>query len=329
MLPDLRQLITFTLLSVSVLVFGFGAAALLRSAHDDFSGLQFWRAGREPGLTRNAENTGPLLPAPRDPLSLASVQIAPEAIPNAPAMAAPVAVAPSSDQARENATVATKQDVAKSGTLQDNFLRATDAQESAALPGAPGAVSTPATDGQPQPEPAPTAQVAAVKSSDGTFTEKPTAAEPIAANVGTAPTASPAMDAPRDEAARQPEPAMNAPAAGAAAEPFSATSQAAPESSNAPTAAAADSAEKAASAETNVTLAAKSEGPAPLSRNIASAPAIVTARPKRPAMRRATIRKRAVRRAPRIVRPQQQPQSPAQTQTTFRDPFTALFGDGR
>lgn len=58
MLPDLRQLVAMTCLALSVLIFAFGAAALLRSAHDDFAALQSQRAGREPGRAQFALNHG-------------------------------------------------------------------------------------------------------------------------------------------------------------------------------------------------------------------------------------------------------------------------------
>lgn len=58
MLPDVRQLVAMTCLALSVLVFAFGAAALLRSAHDDFTAMQLQRAGREPGRAQFALHHG-------------------------------------------------------------------------------------------------------------------------------------------------------------------------------------------------------------------------------------------------------------------------------
>jgi hypothetical protein len=51
MLPGLRILFAITLLSVSVLIFGLGAAAFLRSAHEDFASAP-WRPIETPATAR-------------------------------------------------------------------------------------------------------------------------------------------------------------------------------------------------------------------------------------------------------------------------------------
>lgn len=80
MLPDFRQFCAITILTLSVLVFAFGAAGILRTAHEDFSGLQFWNAGREPGLARYADRTRMatsfVQPEPV-PLSLSVLEVTP------------------------------------------------------------------------------------------------------------------------------------------------------------------------------------------------------------------------------------------------------------
>ena len=48
MLPGFKILIATIVLSVSVLIFGLGAAALLRSAHDEFVSIPSWRAAQQP-----------------------------------------------------------------------------------------------------------------------------------------------------------------------------------------------------------------------------------------------------------------------------------------
>ena len=48
MLPGFRILFAAVVLSFSVLVFGLGAAALLRSAHEEFVGIPSWRAAQQP-----------------------------------------------------------------------------------------------------------------------------------------------------------------------------------------------------------------------------------------------------------------------------------------
>ena len=50
MLPGFRFLFATVVLAVSVLVFGLGAAALLRAAHEDFVNLPSWRLAQQPVL---------------------------------------------------------------------------------------------------------------------------------------------------------------------------------------------------------------------------------------------------------------------------------------
>lgn len=50
MLPGLRFLFATIVLAISVLVFGLGAAALLRAAHEDFASLPSWRLAQQPLL---------------------------------------------------------------------------------------------------------------------------------------------------------------------------------------------------------------------------------------------------------------------------------------
>ncbi len=52
MLPGFRLLFATTVLAISILVFGLGAAALLRAAHEEFASLPSWRlAQQQPLLT--------------------------------------------------------------------------------------------------------------------------------------------------------------------------------------------------------------------------------------------------------------------------------------
>lgn len=48
MLPGLRILFATTALAISVLIFGLGAAALLRAAHEEFASLPSWRLAQQP-----------------------------------------------------------------------------------------------------------------------------------------------------------------------------------------------------------------------------------------------------------------------------------------
>ena len=61
MLPGFRFLFTAILLSMSVLIFGLGAAALLRSAHEEFVNLPTRRATPEPMFARLRDDTAPTL----------------------------------------------------------------------------------------------------------------------------------------------------------------------------------------------------------------------------------------------------------------------------
>ncbi|MES2752133.1 MAG: hypothetical protein V4661_12255, partial [Pseudomonadota bacterium] len=55
MLPGFRILVATIVLSASVLVFGLGAAALLRAAHEEFASLPSWRLAQPPLLSPKIE----------------------------------------------------------------------------------------------------------------------------------------------------------------------------------------------------------------------------------------------------------------------------------
>jgi hypothetical protein len=57
MLPGFRFLLTAIVLSTSILIFGLGAAALLRAAHEQFANNPYWRRGPEATFTQQAEAT--------------------------------------------------------------------------------------------------------------------------------------------------------------------------------------------------------------------------------------------------------------------------------
>jgi hypothetical protein len=57
MLPGFRFLFTAIMLSMSLLMFGLGAAALLRAAHEEFSSNPSWRATPEVMFAQPAETT--------------------------------------------------------------------------------------------------------------------------------------------------------------------------------------------------------------------------------------------------------------------------------
>lgn len=107
MLPGFRFLLAAIVLSISVLVFGLGAAALLRAAHEEFASTPVWRVAPEPKFARQNE------PAREEPMPvLAIVRVEPEpaqptATDSSPAAAPaePAAIAPMPDQPEEIAAL--------------------------------------------------------------------------------------------------------------------------------------------------------------------------------------------------------------------------------
>lgn len=61
MLPGFRFLLAAIVLSTSILIFGLGAAALLRAAHEQFAGNSYWRATPDATFTQQAEVLRPVL----------------------------------------------------------------------------------------------------------------------------------------------------------------------------------------------------------------------------------------------------------------------------
>jgi len=84
MLPGFRFLFAAVMFSMSILVFGLGAAALLRAAHEEFASNPSWRAAPEVMFAQPPEATRPVL-------AMLSVDnpAAEKAQDNAPATAAP------------------------------------------------------------------------------------------------------------------------------------------------------------------------------------------------------------------------------------------------
>jgi hypothetical protein len=80
MLPGFRFLFAAIVLSMSILVFGLGAAALLRAAHEEFASNPSWHASPEPVFVQRNETQGPVYQAPviQEPV-LAMLHIEPPA----------------------------------------------------------------------------------------------------------------------------------------------------------------------------------------------------------------------------------------------------------
>jgi hypothetical protein len=89
MLPGFRFLFAAIVLSMSILVFGLGAAALLRAAHEEFASNPSWRAAPETRFAQPGEATGPTLAMlradPPDAEQTASDNAPPVAAPAEPA----------------------------------------------------------------------------------------------------------------------------------------------------------------------------------------------------------------------------------------------------
>lgn len=61
MLPGFRFLFAAVMLSMSLLIFGLGAAALLRAAHESFASNSSWRAAPEVPFAQHPDTTPPVL----------------------------------------------------------------------------------------------------------------------------------------------------------------------------------------------------------------------------------------------------------------------------
>jgi hypothetical protein len=92
MLPSFRFLFAGILFSMSILVFGLGAAALLRTAHEEFANNPFWHAAPETTFAQQSEATRPVLALLRvDPVR--AEQEAPDDVPSVAAPGEPAAIA--------------------------------------------------------------------------------------------------------------------------------------------------------------------------------------------------------------------------------------------
>ena len=101
MLPGFRFLFTAIILSMSILIFGLGAAALLRAAHEEFANLPSRRATPEPMFARRYDDPPPTLallridpPVAEKPAENVPAAAVPEAAPDIPAPAGQAPDAP-------------------------------------------------------------------------------------------------------------------------------------------------------------------------------------------------------------------------------------------
>src|ERR1700675_4163011 len=100
MLPSFRFLFAAIVLSMSILVFGLGAAALLRTAHEEFASNPFWHAAPETTFAQQSDGSRPVLAM----LGGDPVPVEQRAADEAPSVAAPVEPAASASVAVEPET---------------------------------------------------------------------------------------------------------------------------------------------------------------------------------------------------------------------------------
>ncbi len=141
MLPGFRFLFTAIVLSMSILIFGLGAAALLRAAHEEFANLPARRTAPEPMFARRTDETPPTLALlrietpdedkPAENLTAAAPDSAVDARTPAGQALAPAPEAPEQLAALTPAepapTEATKPDVAKESSAESSAEPATEA----------------------------------------------------------------------------------------------------------------------------------------------------------------------------------------------------------
>jgi hypothetical protein len=183
MLPGFRFLFAAIVLSISILVFGLGAAALLRAAHEEFASNPSWHAVPEAMVAQQREATRPVLamlrveprpvePKPSDdvpavgaePVAIASPPAEPEQIAAPkPEEAAPAAAAEPDTPVTE--TPAQSESAAPAPAAADGTQIATSAAaHDTALPpneAAPAQPSQPAASEQADSPALPTADVVA------------------------------------------------------------------------------------------------------------------------------------------------------------------------
>jgi hypothetical protein len=110
MLPGFRFLLAAIVLSTSMLVFGLGAAALLRAAHEQFASNPSWHTAPEATFTQQAEAVIPVLamlhaePTPAEPAPAVPARTEPKAPDNVSEPNA-LAIPPPAEQAANIASV--------------------------------------------------------------------------------------------------------------------------------------------------------------------------------------------------------------------------------
>jgi hypothetical protein len=187
MLPDFRFLLAAIALCTSILVFGLGAAALLRAAHQEVAQNPSWRGTPEPRLAQSQEPANPVLAMLRIEPVVADSKIADA--PLSPASdesrgteaeaAATVFPTPDEDKAVASRAAESSPPIETAKTEARSPQASTPAEDPAA-PSAPGTAESMAAD----------TKIAAVEQASPATGEQPSAAQPVMA-----PTASLAVEA--------------------------------------------------------------------------------------------------------------------------------------
>jgi hypothetical protein len=135
MLPGFRFLFAAIVLSMSILIFGLGAAALLRAAHEEFASNPSWRATPETVFAQPAEATRPVLAMLRVDLPVAE-KSAVNVLPAAPPVAAP-ADSPPPETAKAQVTIPENPTPNETAPIQRDAPAAADQTRIAAVEIAP------------------------------------------------------------------------------------------------------------------------------------------------------------------------------------------------
>jgi hypothetical protein len=132
MLPSFRFLFTAIVLSASLLIFGLGAAALLRTAHEEFASNPFWHTAPETTFAQQSEPKGPVLALLRvDPLP--PEQEVPGDVPSVAAPVEPAAIA-SAPAELENIAALASEEVSPQETAKSEIPAAESPAQSETAP---------------------------------------------------------------------------------------------------------------------------------------------------------------------------------------------------
>lgn len=154
MLPGFRFLFAAIIVSMSILVFGLGAAALLRTAHEQFASTPAWRAAPEANFAQQADTTRPVLamlrvePEPRSPDSAPAVDVPPSAEPAAMA-AAPAEPDPATESPQQTETAAAPTDAPAVIDAPGTAAPAAETRVASTEQGSPPQLSVAANDAAP------------------------------------------------------------------------------------------------------------------------------------------------------------------------------------